>query len=207
MPNVIQLMFLLIFKEYLTISIEPDIHLADSEQIHLDKCLTHLFRVCHIPLVLNCTLLSVASFSNTTNLNRESIRINHYLRVRQPRKFYWMRNIKQMYLNLRLPTNKTEQITANLIEFHSCKRLPHSARTIIEQIKPILLVYYVEEHSLKLNIRGENCLLQLMFSSDVNQNEQLHKGVYYKWSDEGHIRSTTIQFHIDYQIEKDQVLI
>ena len=186
-------------KEYLTISIEPDIHLSDNEQIHLDKCLTHLFRICHIPLVLNCTLLTVSSFSNSTN-----IRINHYLRVRQPRKFYWMRNIKQMYLNLRLPTNKTEQITANLIEFHSCKRLPYSARIIIQQIKPILLVYYVEEHCLKLNIRGENCLLQLIFSSERNQ---LEKGIYYKWSDEGHIRSTTIQFNIDYQIEKDSFLI
>jgi hypothetical protein len=116
-----------------------------------------------------------------------------------------MRNIKQMYLNLRLPTNKTEQITANLIEFHSRKRLPYSARTIIQQIKPILLVYYVEERCLKLNLRGDNSLLQLIFSSDMNY--QLQKGVYYKWSDEGHIRSTTIQFHIDYQIEKDQFLI
>jgi hypothetical protein len=192
-------------KEYLTISIEPDIHLSDSEQIHLDKCLTHLLSICHIPLVLNCTLLTVSSFSNSTNITRESVRINHYLRVRQPRKFYWMRNIKQMYLNLRLPTNKTEQITANLIEFHSCKRLPYSARTIIQQIKPILLVYYVEERCLKLNLRGDNSLLQLIFSSDMNY--QLQKGVYYKWSDEGHIRSTTIQFHIDYQIEKDQFLV
>jgi hypothetical protein len=194
-----------IFKEYLKISIEPDIHLSNSEQIHLDKCLSHLFNICHIPIVLNCTLLSVSSFSNATNLNRESIRINHYLRVRQPRKFYWMRNIKQMYLNLRLPTNKTELLTANLIEFHSCKRLPYSARMIIHQIKPILLVYYVDEHSLKVNIRGENCLLQLIFSSDMNQNEQ--KGIYYKWSDEGHIRSTTIQFNIDYQIEKEKFFI
>ncbi len=160
-------------KEYLTILIEPDIHLSDNEQIHLDKCLTHLFRICHIPLVLNCTLLTVSSFSNSTN-----IRINHYLRVRQPRKFYWMRNIKQMYLNLRLPTNKTEQITANLIEFHSCKRLPYSARIIIQQIKPILLVYYVEEHLLKLNIREDNCLLQLIFSFDKNSSEQLQKGIY-----------------------------
>jgi hypothetical protein len=187
-------------KEYLRISIEPDIHLLDNEQIHLDKCLSYLFDICHIPIVLNCTLLSISSFSN---LNRESIRINHYLRVRQPRKFYWMRNIKQMYLNLRLPTNHSEELTANLIEFHSCKRLPYSARNIIEQIKPILLVYYIEERSLKLNIRGNNCLLQLIFSSD----EQIQKGIYYKWSDEGRIRSTTIQFNIDYHIEKEQFLI
>jgi hypothetical protein len=56
-----------------------------------------------------------------------------------------------------------------------------------------------------VNIRGENCLLQLIFSSDMNQNEQ--KGIYYKWSDEGHIRSTTIQFNIDYQIEKEKFFI
>jgi hypothetical protein len=196
-----------ISKEYLPVSIEPDIHLSNNEQIHLDKCLSHLYGICHIPLVLNCTLVSISSMSNTTNVNRESIRINHYLRVRQPRKFYWMRNIKEMYLNLRLPTNKTEQITANLIEFHSCKRLPYSARTIIQQIKPIVLVYHVEEHLLKLNIRGENCLLQLIFPSDQNSTEQLQKGIYYKWSDEGHIRSTTLQFDIDYQIEKDDFLI
>jgi hypothetical protein len=194
-------------KQYLTITIEPDIHLSDNEQIHFNKCVSNLFGICHIPLVLNCTLLSVSSFSNSTNINRESIRINHYLRVRQPRKFYWMRNIKEMYLNLRLPINKTEQITGNLIEFHSCKRLPYSARTIIQQIKPILLVYYVEEHLLKLNIRGENSLLQLIFPSDKNSTEQLQKGIYYKWSDEGHIRSTTIQFDIDYQIEKNHFLI
>jgi hypothetical protein len=117
-----------------------------------------------------------------------------------------MRNIKQMYLNIRLPKTKTEQITANLIEFHSCKRLPYSARSIIQQIKPILLVYYVEEHLLKLNIRGENCLLQLIFSSDKNSSEQLQKGIYYKWSDEGHIRSTTIQFDIDYHIENSYLI-
>jgi hypothetical protein len=187
-----------ISSESLSVSIEPDIHLSNNERIHVNKCLSHLYDICNIPLVLNCTLVSISS-----NLNRESTRINHYLRVRQPRKFYWMRNIKQMYLNLRLPTNKTEQITANLIEFHSCKRLPYSARTIIQQIKPIILVYYVEEHLLKLNIRGENCLLQLIFPSDENSIEQSQKGIYYKWSDEGHIRSTTIQFDIDYQIEKD----
>jgi hypothetical protein len=33
------------------------------------------------------------------------------------------------------------------------------------------------------------------------------KGVYYKWSDEGYIRSTRIQFGIDYRIEKDNFLI
>jgi hypothetical protein len=118
-----------------------------------------------------------------------------------------MRSIKPMYLHLRLPTNKTEQITGNLIEFHSCKRLPYSARSIIQQIKPIVLVYYVEDHLLKLNIRGDNCLLQLTFPSDKNSPEQFQKGIYYKWSDEGHIRSTTIQFDIDYHIEKDDFLI
>lgn len=196
-----------IFREYLSITIEPDIHLSDNEQIHLNKCLSNLFDICHLPVVLNCTLLTFSSYSNTTNINRESIRINHYLRVRQPRKFYWMRNIKQMYLNIHLPKNKTEQITAKLIEFHSCKRLPYTARTIIQQIKPILLVYYVEEHLLKLNIRGNNSLLQLIFSSEKIFNQQFQKGIYYKWSDEGHIRSTTIQFNIDYQIEKEHFLI
>jgi hypothetical protein len=44
-------------------------------------------------------------------------------------------------------------------------------------------------------------------ASNKNSMEQLQKGVYYKWSDEGHIRSTTIQFNIDYQIEKDHFLI
>ena len=199
--------FLNIPREYLTITAEPDIHLSDDEQIHLDKCLSHLYRICHIPLVLHCALVSVSSISNSTNINRESTRINHYLRVRQPRKFYWMRNVKEMYLNLRLPTRESEQITANLIEFHSCKRLPYSARTIIQQNKPILLVYYIDEHLLKLNIRGENSLLQLIFSSDFHATEHIPKGIYYKWSDEGHIRSTTIQFHIDYQNEKDPFLI
>ncbi|CAF0716441.1 unnamed protein product [Adineta steineri] len=187
-------------KKYLTILIEPDIHLSDNEQISFDKCLLNFFQICHIPLILNCTLLSLSSLSN---INHESIHINHYLRIRQPRKFYWMRNIKQIYFNLYLPTNTSEQITAKLIEYHSCKRLPYSARTIIQQIKPILFIYYVEEHCLKLNFRGENCLLQLIFSSDRNSNEQIQKGIYYKWSDEGRIRSTTIQFHIDYQIEKE----
>jgi hypothetical protein len=64
--------------------------------------------------------------------------------------------------------NKNEELRANLMEFHSCKRLPYSARTIIEQLKPILLIYYIEEHYLKLNIRGENSLLQFLFSSDRN---------------------------------------
>ncbi|UJR30032.1 hypothetical protein I4U23_017577 [Adineta vaga] len=195
------------YRKILTISHEPDIHLSNSEQVHLDQCLSNLYQICHIPLVLNCTLLSLSSYSNSTNVNRESIRINHYLRVRQPRKFYWMRNIKQMYLNLRLPKDQTEQMSANLIEFHSCKRLPYSARISIQQIKPILLVYFIEEQSLKLNIRGENCLLQLIFSSDINSNEQFQKGMYYKWSDEGHIRSTTIQFDIDYQISKEHCFV
>ncbi len=105
--------------------------MSDSEQIHLNKCLSHLYNIYRIPLILNCTLVSISSISNTTNINR------------QPPKFYWMQNIKEMYLNLRLPTNKTEQITAKLIEFHSCKRLPYSARTIIQQIKPILLVFFM----------------------------------------------------------------
>ncbi|CAF3312609.1 unnamed protein product [Rotaria socialis] len=195
------------YKEYLAISIEPDISLSNDQEIHLDRCLAYLYNICHIPIVLNCTLLSISSFSNATNVNRDSMRINHYLRVRQPRKFYWMRNIKQIYVTIRLPTNKNEQITANLIEFHSCRRLASAARTIIPQIKPIILIYYVEERSLKLNIRGDNCLLQLEFSSEINHNEQLQKGIYYKWSDEGHIRSTTIQFDIDYQLERNLFLI
>ncbi len=36
----------------------------------------------------------------------------------------------------------------------------------------------------------------------VNSNVQLQKGMYYKWFDEGHICSITIQFDIDYPIEK-----
>ena len=192
----------------LPISIEPDIHLSNSEQRHLDQCLSNLFHICHVPLVLNCTLLSLSSFSHSSSTtNRESLRINHYLRARQPRKFYWMRNIRHVYLNLRLPTNQTQQITANLVEFHSCKRLSYSARTMIEQIKPVLLVYYVEEHALKLNLRGDNCLLQLVFSSDRNTNGEVQKGMYYKWSDEGHIRSTTLQFDIDYRLENEHRLI
>jgi hypothetical protein len=103
--------------------------------------------------------------------------------------------------------NKTEQITANLIEFHSCKRWPYSARTIIQQIKPNLLVYHVEERLVKLNICGENCLLELVLPSDRNSTEQLQRGLYYKWSDEGHICSTTLQFNIDYQTENDQFLL
>jgi hypothetical protein len=91
--------------EYLTVSIEPDIHLSDNEQIHLDKCLSHLGGICHLPLVLNCTLLSVSSISNSINLNRESMRMNHSLPLRQPQKFYWMRNIKETYPNLPLPRN------------------------------------------------------------------------------------------------------
>lgn len=192
-----------IAREYLTITFEPDIQLSDDEQIHLDQCLSQLYRLCHIPLVLQCTLVSVSSISNTTNISRESVRINNYLRVRQPRKFYWMRNIREVYLHLRLPTNQSEHITASLIEFHSCKRLSYTARTIIEQIKPILLVYYLDEHRLKLNIRAENTLLQLIFPSDCSETEPLHQGIYYKWSDEGHIRSTTIQFHIDYDMTKE----
>ncbi|CAF1660304.1 unnamed protein product [Adineta ricciae] len=188
------------YKRNLQISLEPDILLTNNEQIHLEQCLTNLYEISHSPLVLNCTLLSLSSFSNS---NRKSFRINHYLRVRQPKKFYWMRNIKQMYLNLRLPTNQTEQITANLIEFHSCKRLPYSARMTVKQMKPILLVYYIEEHVLKLNFRGENCLLQLIFSSMRHSDEQMQKGMYYKWSDEAHIRSATIQFDIDYEIDKE----
>lgn len=191
-----------ILKEYLTITLEPDIRLSDTEQIYLDQCLSHLYDTSHLPLVLHCTLVSVSSVSNPTTITRESTRANHYLRVRQPRKFYWMRNVKEMYLNLRLPTRKTEQITANLIEFHSCKRLPHSARAIIQQIRPIFLVYCADEHLLKLNIRGENCLLQLVFPAVSHPTQELQKGIYYKWSDEGRIRSTTIQFHIDYHNEK-----
>jgi hypothetical protein len=91
--------------EYLTASIEPDIHLSDNEQIHLDKCLSHLCGICHLPLVLNCTLLSVSSMSNSTNINLESMRMNHSLPFRQPQKFYWMRNIKETYPNLRLSRN------------------------------------------------------------------------------------------------------
>ena len=192
-------------KEHLTITFEPDIHLSTDEQTHLDQCLSHLYRLCHIPLVLYCTLISRSSTSNTTNISRESIRINQYLRVRQPRKFYWMRNIKYIYLHLRLPTNRTDHLTASLMEFHSCQRLSYSARTIIEQIKPILLVYNIEEHVLKLNIRGENTLLQLIFSSHCNETEQFDKGIYYKWSDEGHIRSTTIQFHINYDETREDI--
>ncbi len=48
-------------KEYLTISVEPDIHLSNNEQIHLDKSLFHLYGICYIPLVLNCTLVSISS--------------------------------------------------------------------------------------------------------------------------------------------------
>jgi hypothetical protein len=113
--------FATISKEYLTISIEPDIHLSDNEQIHLNKCFSHLSDISYISLVLNCTFLFFSSISNSTNVNCKSIRINHYLRVRQSRKFYSIHNIKQIYLNLHLSTNKIEQITANLIEFDSCK--------------------------------------------------------------------------------------
>jgi hypothetical protein len=34
--------FTMICKEYLTISTKPDIHLSDNEQIHLNKCFSHL---------------------------------------------------------------------------------------------------------------------------------------------------------------------
>ena len=188
----------------LRVSIEPDIHLSDNEQIHFDSCLSHLCERCHLPLALNCSLQSLSSLSNGSHADRESIRLSHYLRVRQPRKFYWMRNIQKMYLTIRLPTDRTEDLSAELIEIHSCKRLPSSGRARIQQIKPVLLVYHVDEHRLKLNLRGDNCLLQLFFSSDTPSfDEQFDKGIYYKWSDEGHIRSSAIRFEIDYAIERD----
>ncbi len=37
--------FTMVSKEYLTISIEPDIHLSDNEQIHLNKCFSHLLDI------------------------------------------------------------------------------------------------------------------------------------------------------------------
>src|ERR1700722_12185680 len=134
------------FNGHLAVSIEPDIHLSRVQQAHLNACLTHLKDVCHIPLVLTCTLSS-------TTVDGGSTRINHYIRVRQPRKVYWIRNIKEMRLSLRLPTDPTKHLSGNLVELHSCKRLPHSSRTIIHQIKPITLVYKVYEHHLKVNIR------------------------------------------------------
>ena len=192
----------------LRVSIEPDIHLSDNDQIHFDSCLSHLCERCHLPLALNCSLRSLSSLSNGSHADRESIRLSHYLRVRQPRKFYWMRNIQKMYLTIRLPTDRNENVTAELIEIHSCQRLPSSARTRIQQIKPVLLVYHVDEHRLKLNLRGDNCLLQLFFSSATHSfEEQYEKGIYYKWSDEGHIRSSAIRFEIDYATERDHSLV
>lgn len=189
-----------LFLSSLSVSIEPDIHLARSERLHLDQCLAHLSQLCHTPVVLHCTLLSLSSFSTGSNIHRESTQINQYLRVRQPRKFYWMRNIKQMYLSIHLPADDDTRFAATLVEVHSCKRLSHAARAVVQQIRPARLVYHVDERVLKLNLRGENCLLQLVFASDVDRAEHAHKGMYFKWSDEGRIRSTTIQFDIDYQL-------
>jgi hypothetical protein len=72
------------------------------------------------------------------------------------------------------------------------KHLPYSARTIIQQIKSILLVYYVEKHLLKQNIHGGYCLLQLIFPSDRKSTEQLQKGIYYKWFDEEHVLNNNL---------------
>ena len=184
-------------KRHLPISIEPDIHLSEYEQRALDRCLRRFYQICQRPLVLNCTLQMI-------NADRESIRLNQYLRVRQPRKYFWMRNIKNMSLHIRLPVTRDDRLAANLIEFHSCKRVPHSSRMIVEQRKPLALVYSIETQALQLNIRGENSLLQLFFCA--SKSEQRHgQGIYYKWSDEGHIRSTTIQFQIEYSIDNDEI--
>lgn len=182
-------------KTYLPISIEPDIHLSNDEHYFLDRCLDQFYQICDKSLVLRCTLQMIHAPS-TTN------RLNQYLRIRQPRKYFWMRNIKKMSLHVRLPKKMNDSLTANLIEFHSCKRVPHSSRMIIEQKKPLVLIYSIENHSLQLNIRGENSLLQLFFFASENRPGQ---GIYYKWSDEGQIRSTTIQFQIDYSIGNDEI--
>ena len=58
-------------------------------------------------------------------------------------------------------------MTASLIEFHSCERVPYAARTIIGQIKLILLVYYVDEHLLKLNIGDRNSILPVILASNL----------------------------------------
>lgn len=179
----------------LHISIEPDIHLSDDQRTVFDACLSQFSRLCHVPMLLTCSLLSLGS-----HVDREFTRLNHYLRIRQPRKFYWIRNIKQMFLHLRLPTETDEEtVTASLIEIHSCKRVPYAARTMIEQTKPIRLIYSIDDECLKINIRGENSLLQLFISSALRTSP---KGIYYKWTDEGHLRSTTIQFAVDYSIDK-----
>jgi hypothetical protein len=175
----------------LHIAIEPDIHLSDEQRTVFDACLRQFSRLCHVPMLLTCSLLSLGS-----HVDRESTRLNHYLRIRQPRKFYWIRNIKEMFLHLRL---SSETLTASLIEIHSRKRVPYAARTMIEQTKPIRLIYSIDDECLKINIRGENSLLQLFISSDLRTSS---KGIYYKWTDEGHLRSTTIQFAIDYSIDK-----
>lgn len=191
-------------KKCLKISIEPDIRLSNEEISFLDQCLSQFSKICHRPLILHCTLSSFNAHSNGVNVDRESIRLNQYLRVRQPRKYFWMRNIQTMSLHLRLPTTLDADLTAHLIEFHSCKRVPHSSRMIVEQKKPILFVYSIEDHSLKLNIRGENSLLQLVFfASEQIESKDGSQGIYYKWSDEGQIRSTTIQFQIHYSIEEN----
>jgi hypothetical protein len=180
-----------------SISIEPDVRLTDVERTDLALCLSQLVEICHVPIVLNCTLTSSNSCRSALSRDdRESMRFNDYLRARQPRKFYWMRNIRTMYLHLRWPRTVDGQLTGKLVEWHSCRRVPRSARQLIAPNKPIALVYHIDERSLKLNIRGDDSLLQLFFPWD-----SCRKGVYYKWSDEGHVRSGTVQFEIDYALE------
>ena len=179
-------------KNSLHIAIEPDIHLSDDERMAFDACLGQFYRLCHVPMLLTCSLLSLGAPAD-----RESTRLNHYLRIRQPRKFYWIRNIQQMFLHLRLPLETEESITASLIELHARKRVPHAARTVIEQTKPIRLIYSIDEGCLKINIRGENSLLQLFISAEL---PPASKGIYYKWTDEGHLRSTSLQFDIEYAL-------
>lgn len=191
------------WREVFRINFEPDIHLTDENKINLNRCLFILNQMINIPIVLNCSLLTLSSFSNSFTNDRESIRFNHYLRVRQPKKFYWIRNIKTLYLYLRSPSHSNDEIRANLIEIHCRKRIPLTSRKKIEQKKPTSLNYSIEDRCLKLNIRGENSLLQLNFSSDLIELNQLPKGYYYKWCDDSHIRSTTIQFSVDCSVEND----
>ena len=91
-----------IFKEYLPTTLESGIYLSDDQQIHLDKCLSHLYRIYHIALVLHCTLVSLSSIYNSTNIGRES--------VRPLRKFYWTCHIKQVYLSLCLSALNTSLV-------------------------------------------------------------------------------------------------
>ncbi|CAF0951792.1 unnamed protein product [Rotaria sordida] len=190
--------------------IEPDIRLTTAQEWKLRTCMRRLLSICNLPLKISCIIIKESSLISNENesipfIDQEQQSLSMidssltslitHPWLYQDETFHNQLEQLGLYLRILSITDiNNGLLEVKLFEFYS-KNLQNSTIIHIPLIKSPKFVFHISSSILKLNLRSNNTLLELQFST--RENESI-RGNYYKWNE---INNEHIKFNINVDID------